>query len=232
MEPKTTRQERRSNPREINWQFCELGRAGDMQTGTLLNLSNEGLLVLTARKFPEGEEVDVELPDLAGTPIRVRTRVARHISGETGSGSSTTIALGLVVEEKPREYDLLAASLSYNRIEKTKSGKKSTLWLGTRRYPRKTHIALCELDIGGQRYEGMLRDVSEKGMFVHTAAEVDAQATARVSLKDRNGTSCELDAVVVRRDAYSHGLDLIPEAGLGLAIEQAPRDFLDVFAGL
>ncbi len=225
-------QERRVNPREINWQFCELGRGGAMETATLLNLSNEGLLILTAQTIPEGEEVEVELPDLTGAPIRLRTRVARQVCGETGAGESTPIALGLSVHEKPREYDLLAASLSYNRMQKTKTGKKNTLWLGTRRFPRKTHIALCELQIEGESHEGMLRDISERGMFVHTSADLATQASARVLLKDRSGSYCEINTVVVRQDAYPHGLDLIPESGVGLTIEGASRDYLEMVSAL
>lgn len=224
--------ERRGGSRELNWQFCELNISGEFFIGSLLNISSNGLLVLTPQTTTTGIGIEVNLMDLKGDPLCVQTRVARQIHGDPQEGKPMPIALGLEVLEKPGEYDLLAASLAYNRIQKTSGRPPPPPSPCLRASKRKTYVAACVIESQGQTHEGVLRDISETGMFVHTGAALDTEAEARLSVTDRSGFTYAMDGCAVRQGRYEHGISLIPSEGFGFAIQNTPTAFLEMLGTL
>ncbi len=224
--------ERRGGSRELNWQFCELDISGELFIASLLNISSNGLLVLTPQSTTTGNQVEVNLMDLKGAPLCVQTRVARQIHGDPRHGKPMPIALGLEVLDKPPEFDLLAASLAYNRVQKTSGRPQSTRSTCLRSSKRKTFVAACVIECRGQSHEGILRDVSETGMFVHTDAAIELEEGAKLWVTERSGTTYAMDGRAVRRGRYEHGIGLIPSQGVGFAIQNTPTGFLEMLSTL
>ncbi len=224
--------DRRGASRELNWQFCELKVVEGHFVASLLNISSNGLLVLTPQSMTQDESVEVNLMDLEGNPLCVQTRVARQIHGDPRDGQPAPIALGLEVLDKPAAYDLLAASLAYNRIQKTTSLPRPPSSTCLRASRRKAFVAACRIEFAGQRHEGVLRDVSETGLFVHMEDNIELQEEAKLRIIDRAGTNYVMDGRVVRRGHYDHGINLIPSRGFGFAIENTPTAFLEMITTL
>lgn len=224
--------DRRRGTRELNWQFCELRFDDDRLIASLLNISSNGLLVLTPQGITTGNELEVHLMDLKGNPLLVRTRVARQIHGDLSHGKPAPIALGLEILNKPPEFDLLAASLAYNRIQKTSQRSRIPEGGCLRTSPRKAFIAACSIEIDDQFHEGVLRDVSETGLFVHTRAGIQPEAKVKLHVTDRSGNLYLMDGRAVRRGEYRHGIRLIPSSGVGFAIENTPTAFLEMLSTL
>jgi hypothetical protein len=224
--------ERRGGSRELNWQFCELNITGEIFVASLLNISSNGLLVLTPQSATTGSQIEVNLIDLKGAPLCVQTRVARQIHGDPLRGRPMPIALGLEVLDKPYEYDLLAASLAYNRIQKTSGRPCPPESTCLRASKRKAFVAACVIEYRGQSHEGILRDVSETGMFVHTDAAIEVQEDAKLWVTERSGATHAMDGRAVRQGRYEHGIGLIPSQGVGFVIQNTPTAFLEMLATL
>ena len=142
------------------------------------------------------------------------------------------IALGLEVLDKPAEYDLLAASLAYNRVQKTSGSPHGARSTCLRASKRKTFVAACVIEYRGQSHEGILRDVSETGIFVHTDAAIEVQEDAKLWVTERSGATHAMDGCAVRQGRYEHGIGLIPSQGVGFVIQNTPTAFLEMLATL
>jgi hypothetical protein len=142
------------------------------------------------------------------------------------------IALGLEVLDKPPEYDLLAASLAYNRVQKTSGSPHSARGTCLRASKRKTFVAACVIEYRGESYDGILRDVSETGVFVHTDVAIEPEENAKLWVTERSGATYAMDGRAVRQGRYEHGIGLIPSQGVGFAIHNTPTAFLEMLATL
>jgi len=96
------------------------------------------------------------------------------------------------------------------------------------RAPRSKKRLSCDLTIDGHRYKGIVLDVSASGLFVQTNVKSAPGARVGVAivlpgLKD----PVQLDARVARKKPVPAALLTAAQGGLGLAIEKAPKAYLD-----
>lgn len=99
------------------------------------------------------------------------------------------------------------------------------------RAPRSKKRISCDLTIAGARYKGIVLDVSASGMFVQTNVKPDAGTRIQVALTVPGvAEPVLLDAQVARKKAVPAALLTAAQGGVGLAIEKAPKAYLDYIA--
>lgn len=96
------------------------------------------------------------------------------------------------------------------------------------RAPRTKKRIACDLTIDGDRYKGIVLDVSAFGIFVQTNARPNPGAFVELSLTLQGGKSpVAMEATVARRNVVPPQLLAVAKGGIGLAIEDPPKEFLD-----
>jgi len=99
------------------------------------------------------------------------------------------------------------------------------------RAPRSKKRISCDLLIEGSRYKGIVLDVSATGLFVQTNVKPAPGVPVEVTLTLSNQSDpVVLDARVARKKAVPAALLTAAGGGVGLAIEKAPKTYLDFIA--
>ena len=96
------------------------------------------------------------------------------------------------------------------------------------RAPRSRKRIACELTIDGDRYKGIVLDVSVFGIFVQTNARPNpgAQIGVKLTLPGSDGPLL-IEATVVRRNVVPPQLLAVAKGGVGLVIADPPEAYLD-----
>jgi hypothetical protein len=97
-----------------------------------------------------------------------------------------------------------------------------------RRTRRNEQRLSCELLIGDRRHPGTVLDLSRTGLFVETAAAPPPGERVRVMLRLAGGGELELEAIIARRCAVPVRLGAALPGGVGLRIESASDDYLQL----
>ena len=97
-----------------------------------------------------------------------------------------------------------------------------------RRAERIKQRLTCELIIGDRRHPGIVLDVSETGLFIQTSASPPPGERARLTLRCPDGTEVEVEASVARRYVIPRRLVSVARGGIGLRIESASEEFLQL----
>jgi hypothetical protein len=100
--------------------------------------------------------------------------------------------------------------------------------LERRKTHRSRHRLTCELVLGDRRHPGIVLDVSQTGLFVQTSAAPPPGERVRVRLQPAGGAELELEASIARRYAVPARLASVARGGVGLRIESAPDDYLQL----
>jgi hypothetical protein len=97
-----------------------------------------------------------------------------------------------------------------------------------RRAERLKQRLICELVIADRRHAGIVVDISETGLFVQTSACPPPGERVRVTLRRSDGADIELEASVARRYLVPRRLVTVARGGIGLRIESASDDYLEL----
>jgi hypothetical protein len=97
--------------------------------------------------------------------------------------------------------------------------------LERRDQPRVRRQLPCTLLVGGRPHRGVVRDISARGLFVRTAAEVPSGAKVIVSLPTPEGRHFILATSAPHRSQVSHTLAGLSSDGIGLRVEDPSADF-------
>jgi len=93
-----------------------------------------------------------------------------------------------------------------------------------RRKPRQQRRLSCELWIAGKRHSGILRDVSELGLYVQTRARAaTGDEIELVFPAERQRAELRVRARVARLDRIAAHFATSNAAGLGLEVVRPPR---------
>jgi hypothetical protein len=96
------------------------------------------------------------------------------------------------------------------------------------RAPRSKKRIACELSIDGDRYKGIVLDIAVFGMFVQTNARPMPGSYVEVSMSiPGESVPVVLGAVVARRNVVPPQLLTVARGGVGLAIEEPPKAYVD-----
>ncbi len=222
--------ERRLHARETTCRPCAISTASETQQATVLNMSDNGLMLLTVLDLEEDDSVQITLNDRIGTPLVIAGRVARIVEpGEGPRTSQQAAALGIRLDYTPDEYLLLLSSIIFSRIQHGKKVVKPLQgWSDQRSSERKPHVAHCFLESNQGVTDGTLRDLSETGIFVQTKHPARLGEKLVVSIINPDGRTFLLHSTVVRSEYRPHGLEMIPDEGLGLAIDFATNGYYEL----
>jgi hypothetical protein len=224
--------ERRLHARETTCRPCAISTTSDTKQGTILNMSDNGLMLLAVLDLEEGDPVQITLDDRVGNPFVITGRVARVVkTGDEPRRSQHTTALGIRLDDTPDEYLLLLSSIIFSRIQrgkKKKAAEPSEGWFHTRSSERQPHVAHCFLEGDEGVTGGTLRDLSETGIFVQTKRPARLGENLVVSIINPDGRTYLLHSTVVRSEYQPYGLDLIPDEGIGLAINFATTGYYEL----
>jgi hypothetical protein len=97
-----------------------------------------------------------------------------------------------------------------------------------RRADRSRQRLSCELLIGDRCHPGIVLDLSSTGLFVQTSVSPPPGERIRVKLRPPGGAEVELEASVARRYAVPVRLVSAARGGIGLRVESASTDFLQL----
>jgi hypothetical protein len=99
------------------------------------------------------------------------------------------------------------------------------------RAPRSKKRVSCDLTIEGDRYKGIVLDLSATGLFVQTNVKPASGVPVIVALR-LPGVEAQVifDARVARKKAVPAALLTAAGGGIGLAIEKAPKAYFDFIA--
>ena len=97
-----------------------------------------------------------------------------------------------------------------------------------RRMPRSKKRLSCTLDINGQRYNGLVLDVSATGLFVQTSASPRPGSDISIDVSLPDGESLILRARVARRRNVPAHLKSIALGGLGVRLAGAPEQYFQL----
>lgn len=86
----------------------------------------------------------------------------------------------------------------------------------------------CELVIADRRHAGIVVDISQTGLFVQTSACPPPGERVRVTLRPSDGAEIEVEASVARRYLVPKRLVTVARGGIGLRIESASDDYLEL----
>src|SRR5262245_5860843 len=93
-----------------------------------------------------------------------------------------------------------------------------------RRTPRQQRRLSCELWIAGKRHSGIVKDVSEFGLYIQTRARaVPGDGIELVFPADKERAELRVNARVARLDRISAHFATSNAGGLGLALIRPPR---------
>ncbi len=225
--------ERRLHARETTCRPCAISTATETAQGTILNMSDNGLMLLTMIDVVEDDLIQITLNDRTGDPLVVAGRVARMIEpGGIASTGQQAAALGIRLDYAPDEYLLLLSSIVFSRIQRSKKSKTPKRWSGVRSSERKPHVAHCSLEGNDIVTDGTLRDLSETGLFVQTRHPAQLGEKLVVSIVNPDGRTYLLHSTVVRSEYRPHGIHMIPDEGLGLAIDFATNGYYELCESL
>jgi hypothetical protein len=88
----------------------------------------------------------------------------------------------------------------------------------------------CEIELEGKVHSGVIRDLSQRGLFVTSRFETGLGAPVTVRVRRPGGEIWEIQATTARGADGSQGL--ISRRGLGLVIDEAPAAFHEFVAEL
>ena len=91
----------------------------------------------------------------------------------------------------------------------------------------------CRLVVGGQRFSGVILDLSSSGIFVQTTARPRPRepVTIEISIPSRQ-EPLRLDAQVARLRLVPPRLVVVAQGGVGLRITNAPEDYFTFLSGV
>ena len=101
-----------------------------------------------------------------------------------------------------------------------------------RQMPRTKKRLSCTLTVNGQRYSGIVLDVSATGLFVQTGATPKPGTQVALVLQLTSGDSLPLRATVARRRNVPTHLKSIAQGGIGLCLEGAPEEYFSLIEDL
>jgi hypothetical protein len=194
-------------------------------------MSDNGLMLLTILDLEEDDTVQITLNDRIGNPLVIAGRVARIVEpGDTPRTNQQAAALGIRLDYTPDEYLLLLSSIIFSRMQHSKKViEPREGWSDQRSSERKPHVAHCSLESNrGGVTDGTLRDLSETGIFVQTKHPARLGEKLVVSIINPDGRTYLLHSTVVRSEYRPHGLEMIPDEGLGLAIDFATNGYYEL----
>lgn len=221
--------DRRLHARETTCRPCAVSTADETQHGTVLNMSDNGLMLLTVLDVQEDDPIQITLNDRVGQPLVISGRVARVVEpGDDSQQGQRAAALGIRLDYASDEYLLLLSSIIFSRIQHSQQQKPRDVWSGERTSERRLHIAHCSLESIHGVAEGTLRDLSETGLFVQTTHPARLGEKMVISIYDQNGRTYMLHSTVVRSEYRPHGVEMIPDEGLGLAIDFATNGYYEL----
>jgi hypothetical protein len=221
--------DRRLHARETTCRPCAVSTANETQRGTVLNMSDNGLMLLTVLDIQENDPIQITLNDRVGEPLVVSGRVARMVEpGEEPQEGQHAAALGIRLDYAPDEYLLLLSSIIFSRVQHCQRPKPRNAWSYERSSERRLHIAHCSLESIHGVADGTLRDLSETGLFVQTKHPAQLGEKMVISIYDQDGRTYMLHSTVVRSEYRPHGVEMIPDEGLGLAIDFATNGYYEL----
>lgn len=222
--------ERHLHARETTCRPCAIYAANETQQGTVLNMSDNGLMLLTALHLEEDDPVQITLTDRTGNPLVISGIVARVVkAGETAQSDQQATVLGIRLDYTPDEYLLLLSSIIFSRMQRSKKpAMPREGWSAQRSSERWTHVAHCFLEGNKGVTDGTLRDLSETGVFIQTKHPARLGEKLVVSIINSDGRTYLLHSTVVRSEYRPHGVHLIPDEGLGLAIDYATSGYYEL----
>jgi hypothetical protein len=97
-----------------------------------------------------------------------------------------------------------------------------------RRAYRSRQRLTCELLIGDRCHPGIVLDLSSVGLFVQTSVSLPPGERVRVKLRPPGGAEVEIEASVARRYAVPARIVSVARGGIGLRVESAADDFLQL----
>jgi len=101
-----------------------------------------------------------------------------------------------------------------------------------RQMPRSKKRISCAVTVNGQRYAGMVLDVSATGVFVQTSAAPKVGSTVTLELQLSGIETLPIRARVARRRSVPARLKSIVHGGIGLALEGAPEEYFRLIGEL
>ena len=90
----------------------------------------------------------------------------------------------------------------------------------------------CELVIADRCHAGIVVDISRTGLFVETSVSPPPGEKVRVKLRPSDGADVEVEASVARRYLVPRRLESVARGGIGLRIESASDDYLELTRGV
>ncbi len=94
-----------------------------------------------------------------------------------------------------------------------------------RAFPREKLRAVCDLGIDGATHSGFVADISARGLFVQTRAELPAGGDVEVTLRNLGPAPVRIRARVARRRTSHRATRAVDTGGVGLEIVAAGEDF-------
>ena len=85
--------------------ICEIVHEGERYDGIVMNLTADGVFVLTSAMIPPGSQVEVDVPDAQETPqMTLRAIVIRHRLVPDESSRLKLQGLGMRILQAPNAY--------------------------------------------------------------------------------------------------------------------------------
>ena len=88
----------------------------------------------------------------------------------------------------------------------------------------------CEIELDGKVHSGVIRDLTAQGLFVTTRFDAGPDTPVIVRVRRPGGEIWEISAKRARASDGTQGM--VSKRGLGLVIEEAPREFHEFVAKL
>ena len=97
--------------------------------------------------------------------------------------------------------------------------------MGVQIEPRLSKRMTCAVNVGAQRFFGVVLNVSQGGLFVQTAAEVQRGSSVDLELKPAGGEAIPLSGEVVWRRVVPAQLRGSAQGGMGVRILRADESY-------
>jgi len=103
--------------------------------------------------------------------------------------------------------------------------------MDNRRAERTRKRLACTIEYGDRRSTGLILDVSATGLFVQTGAKLDPGATVTLEFEPPGSAdTVRLAARVTRRKVVPARLQSVAQAGVGVAVANAPEAYFTMIA--
>lgn len=101
-----------------------------------------------------------------------------------------------------------------------------------RAYTRFASRIPCDVLHGGREFKGFVLDVSVRGLFIKTSADLAAGSELRVILRAADLPPLEVFGVVARRKRTHRAAASVDTGGVGVEVKSAPEGFFQLMAEL